>query len=42
MSLSPIINSTLKDVEKLWVELTPEEQSHWAKGFDYVGKNYPE
>jgi len=42
MSLSPIIVSTLNDVEKLWDDLTPEEQSHWAKGFIYVEESYPE
>jgi hypothetical protein len=42
MSLSPIIKSTLNDVEKLWDELTPEEQSHWAKGFIYAEEGYPE
>lgn len=42
MSLSPIIKSTLNDVEKLWSELTEEEQSHWAKGFIYAEESYPE
>ncbi|HOX96598.1 MAG TPA: hypothetical protein PLI45_04435 [Candidatus Woesebacteria bacterium] len=42
MSLSPVIKSTLNDVEKLWDVLTPEEQSHWAKGFTYAEENYPE
>ena len=42
MSLSPIIKSTLNDVEKLWNELTPEEQSHWGPAFDYIEKSYIE
>jgi len=42
MSLSPIITSTLNDVEKLWIELTPEEQSHWGPAFDYIEKSYVE
>jgi hypothetical protein len=42
MSLSPIIVSTLNDVEKLWNDLTPDEQSHWARGFTYAEETYPE
>lgn len=42
MSLSPIIKSTLNDVEKLWKELTPNEQSHWGPAFDYIEKSYIE
>ena len=42
MSLSPIIKSTLNDLETLWNELTPEEQSHWGPAFDYIEKSYIE
>lgn len=42
MSLSPIITSTINDVEKLWDKLTPEEQSHWGPAFDYIEKSYSE
>jgi hypothetical protein len=42
MSLSPIITSTLNDVEKLWDDLSKEEQSHWGPAFEYIEKSYIE
>lgn len=42
MSLSPIIQSTLNDLEKLWDELTDDERSHWGPAFEYIEKSYLE
>lgn len=40
--LSPIGLETIKKIRNLWDHISPENQSHWAKGFDMALDSYYE
>lgn len=40
LSGSPVITSTLNNVETLWNELTEGEQSHWGPAFSFIEQSY--